>query len=157
TLTAWDAYGNQATGYTGTVRFTSSDGQAVLPGIYTFTAVDAGKHSFSAVLKTAGTQALTAMGATNGAVLGVQTVTVKPATASRLLVSAPSGVKAGVKFSLTITIVDAYGNVVPDYRGTVSFRSSDSSAGLPNNYRFTAGDQGTHTFIGLVLKKKSKQ
>ena len=31
TVTAYDAYGNVATGYTGTVQFTSSDSQAVLP------------------------------------------------------------------------------------------------------------------------------
>ena len=36
TVTAVDAYGNVATGYTGTVHFTSSDGQAVLPANYTF-------------------------------------------------------------------------------------------------------------------------
>jgi len=31
TVTAFDQYGNIATGYTGTVHFGSSDGQAVLP------------------------------------------------------------------------------------------------------------------------------
>ena len=41
TVTALDQYGNVATGYTGTVHFTSSDGQAVLPANYTFTAGDA--------------------------------------------------------------------------------------------------------------------
>ena len=48
TVTAEDAYDNAATGYTGTVHFTSSDGQAVLPGDYTFTAGDAGAHTFTA-------------------------------------------------------------------------------------------------------------
>ena len=47
TVTALDAYGNMATGYTGTVHFTSSDGQAVLPANYTFIAGDAGVHTFS--------------------------------------------------------------------------------------------------------------
>ena len=59
TVTAYDAYGNVATGYTGTVHFTSSDAQAVLPANYTFTAGDAG-HTFSATLETAGTQSITA-------------------------------------------------------------------------------------------------
>ena len=31
TVTAYDTYGNVATGYTGTVHFTSSDAQATLP------------------------------------------------------------------------------------------------------------------------------
>src|SRR5262249_30488364 len=111
TVTAWDAYGDRATGYRGTVRFTSSDAQAVLPGNSTVTAVDAGMHSFSAVLKTAGTQSLTAADTTNAAIAGTQSVTVNPAAASRLLLSAPASVKAGAKFSLTVTVVDAYGNV----------------------------------------------
>ena len=60
TVTAYDAYGNVATGYTGTVTFTSSDGQAALPASYTFTAADAGTHTFSVTLETAGTQSITA-------------------------------------------------------------------------------------------------
>ena len=47
TVTAQDAYGNTATGYTGTVHFTSSDGQAVLPADYTFAAGDNGTHTFT--------------------------------------------------------------------------------------------------------------
>ena len=56
TVTADDAFGNTATGYLGTVHFTSSDGLAVLPGNYTFTAGDAGAHTFTngVTLKTAG-------------------------------------------------------------------------------------------------------
>lgn len=45
-LTAYDANGNIATGYRGTVQFTSSDGAATLPVPYTFTAADAGMHIF---------------------------------------------------------------------------------------------------------------
>src|SRR5262249_50918475 len=157
TVTAWDAYGNLATGYAGTVRFTSSDPQAVLPADYTFTAADAGLHTFSAVLKTAGKQSLTATDTANAALAGTQPVTVTPAAASRLLLSAPAGVSAGAKFSLTVTVVDAYGNVVTGYRGTLKFSSSDPTATLPRNYTFTASDQGVHTFTGLVLKKKGKQ
>jgi probable HAF family extracellular repeat protein len=48
---AQDAYGNVATGYRGTVHFTSSDTQAVLPADYTFAASDNGAHTFSATLK----------------------------------------------------------------------------------------------------------
>jgi hypothetical protein len=157
TITARDPYGNRAIGYTGTVRFTSSDAKAVIPGSYTFTATDAGAHTFSAVLKTAGTQSLTATDIVNAAVTGAQYITVNPAAASRLLVSAPASVKAGARFSLTVTAVDAYGNVVTGYRGTIAFRSSDSTALLPENYTFTAADRGVHPFTGLMLKKKGKQ
>src|SRR5262249_62349741 len=82
---------------------------------------------------------------------------VAPAAASRLLLSAPASVNAGVKFSLTVTAVDAYGNVVTGYRGRIAFRSSDSTAALPKNYTFSASDQGVHTFAGLVLRKRGKQ
>jgi hypothetical protein len=50
------------TGYTGTVHFTSSDPQAVLPADYTFTAADQGSHTFSGVkLRTKGLQTITAI------------------------------------------------------------------------------------------------
>jgi hypothetical protein len=55
-----DAYGNSVTGYTGTVHFTSSDRKASLPANYTFSTADPGYHFFSATLKTAGTQSITA-------------------------------------------------------------------------------------------------
>src|SRR5579859_5838561 len=62
TVTAKDPYGNIATGYRGTIQFTSSDGQAVLPGNYTFVAGDNGAHTFAngVTLKTAGNQTVTA-------------------------------------------------------------------------------------------------
>jgi hypothetical protein len=47
TVTAPDAYGNTATSYTGTVKFTSSDSKARLPANYSFTAMDAGVHTLS--------------------------------------------------------------------------------------------------------------
>jgi hypothetical protein len=157
TVTALDAYDNRATGYPGTVRFTSSDPQAVLPGNYTFTAADAGMHTFSATLKTAGYQSLTATDTVNAALTGLQGNTVKAAAASRLAVSAPTSVSAGVRFSLTVTVKDAYGNVVTGYTGTIHFTSTDTTATLPKNYTFTAADNGVHTFSGLVLRKKGNQ
>jgi hypothetical protein len=156
TVTASDAYGNRTTGYTGAVRFTSTDPWAVLPPGYTFTAADAGQHTFSATLKTAGTQSLTATD-TTGAIAGIQHVTVNPAAASRLVLSAPASVNANAAFSVTATVVDAYGNIVTGYRGTLSFGSSDAMANLPKKYTFTAADQGVHAFTNLRLKKKGKQ
>ncbi|MGH7135538.1 MAG: hypothetical protein ACREHD_07345, partial [Pirellulales bacterium] len=52
---------------------------------------------------------------------------------------------------------DAYGNIVTGYVGTIHFTSSDSRAKLPANYTFTAGNNGVHTFTGLVLKKAGNQ
>ncbi|HSK44268.1 MAG TPA: hypothetical protein VLA83_10325, partial [Candidatus Binatia bacterium] len=46
-------------GYLGTLHFTSSDGLAVLPADYTFTAADAGIHTFQVTFNTLGTQTIT--------------------------------------------------------------------------------------------------
>jgi len=153
---ALDAYDNRA-GYTGTVRFTSSDPQAVLPGNYTFTAADAGMHTFSATLKTAGYQSLTATDTVNAALTGLQGNTVKAAAASQFIISAPATVNAGASFGLTLTVEDAYGNIVTNYTGTVHFSSTDTKSRLPSNYTFTTADKGVHTFTGLVLRTRGNQ
>ncbi|HBI41831.1 MAG TPA: hypothetical protein DDY78_03115 [Planctomycetales bacterium] len=158
TVTLKDAYGNTASGYTGTVHFTSSDGKAALPANYTFTVADAGVHTFSVILKTAGTQSITVADTTTASLTGTDGgVTVKPAAASQFIISAASSVTSGVAFSLTITVEDAYGNVVTGYVGTIHFKSTDRTATLPANYTFTAADKGVHTFTGLVLNKTGKQ
>ncbi|MGH7134350.1 MAG: FG-GAP-like repeat-containing protein [Pirellulales bacterium] len=152
TVTLKDAYGNVATGYNSTVHFTSSDAKAVLPANYTFISVDAGKHTFSATLKTAGTQSISATDTVNASLHGTDSgVTVKAAAASKFMLSAPSSVMPGVAFSLTVSVEDAYGNIVTGYVGTVHFSSSDNRAKLPANYTFTAGNNGVHSFTGLVL------
>jgi ELWxxDGT repeat protein len=155
TVTLKDPYGNIASGYTGTVHFTSSDAKAVLPANYTFTTADAGQHTFRVILTTAGTQSITVTDTTSAGLTGAQGgITVRAGAASKFLITAPSTVKAGVPFSLTLTVQDAYGNVVTDYTGTVRFTSTDRSATLPANYTFTAADQGVHTFTGLILRKR---
>jgi hypothetical protein len=157
TVTLKDLYGTIATGYTGTVHFTSSDAKALLPSNYTFTTADAGVHTFSATLKTAGTQSITATDIAAPGLVGSEGgITVNPAAASQFVISGPSSVSAGVPFSLTIKVEDAYGNVVTGYTGTVHFSSTDNKATLPANYTFTAADKGVHTFTGLVLRKKGK-
>ena len=137
TVTAEDAFGNVATGYTGTVQFTSTDGQAVLPANYTFTGADAGTHTFSVTLETAGSESVTATDTTTGSITGSASTTVSAAPASTLSVSAPSTATAGTAFNVTVTAKDAYGNTATGYTGTVKFTSSDGQAVLPANYTFT--------------------
>ena len=69
TVTAKDAGGDVATWYRGAIHFTSSDSSAVLPTDYAFIATDAGTHTLSVTLRTAGTQSVTA---TDGSVTGNQ-------------------------------------------------------------------------------------
>jgi hypothetical protein len=76
TLTASlkDALGNQATTYAGTVHFSSSDMAAQtagkLPADYTFTAADAGTHTFSASLMTPPSQTISMADTANPSLSG---------------------------------------------------------------------------------------
>ena len=76
TVTALDAYGNIATGYLGTIHFTSSDARANLPSDYTFVAADAGVHTFTMIFKKSGTQTLTATDTHTGSIKGSASVKV---------------------------------------------------------------------------------
>jgi hypothetical protein len=60
TARAEDVYGNTASGYTGTVSFSSSDPDAFLPTPYTFTSADLGAKTLGRViLRATGTQTIT--------------------------------------------------------------------------------------------------
>jgi len=64
------------TGYTGTVHFTSSDLQAILPADYTFGVNDAGAHVFSFTLNTLGDQTITVTDTHSSGFIGTTTVNV---------------------------------------------------------------------------------
>ena len=148
TVTAYDAYGNVATGYTGTVTMTSSDPQAILvPSSYTFDAADAGKHTFSVTLETAGTQSITATDTGTASLTAAESnIAVKAAAAANLKVTGfPTTDTAGAAGNVVVTAYDAYGNVATGYTGTVSLTSSDPHAVLPSSFTFT-GTTGPHTF-----------
>jgi hypothetical protein len=70
TVEALDPYGNIATGYSGTVTFSSDEGHADLPADYTFTAADAGVHVFSATFNRFGTFSLTATDTSDPTITG---------------------------------------------------------------------------------------
>jgi hypothetical protein len=151
---AFDALGRVATGYTGTVTFTSSDPYpAALPANYTFTAYERGVHTFSGVtLFTAGSQTVTAQDTADSSITGNAAVTVAAAPANHLLLAASTATVVGMPFGMTLTALDPYGNVDTNYAGTVAFQSSDPYPGLlPSNYTFTASDNGTHAFSASLF------
>ncbi|HEY1861068.1 MAG TPA: DUF4214 domain-containing protein [Gemmataceae bacterium] len=158
TVTAEDGSGHIADSYRGTIHFTSSDGQADLPANYTFTAADAGVHTFSVTLKTAGMQSLTSTDTVTGSITGSQSnITVNPAaTSSFQVVGFPSPTIAGVASAFTVTAEDAFGNITPAYLGTVKLTSSDAQASLAGNYTFVSGDAGAHSF-NATLKTAGAQ
>src|SRR5260370_23031277 len=67
TVNALDASNNVATGYSGTVHFTSTDSQAALPANSTLTN---GTATFSATLKTIGSQTITATDSVTASIAG---------------------------------------------------------------------------------------
>ncbi len=124
-VTAANSQGNPVPGYQGTVSFSSSDGQAVLPSNYTFTGADAGVHQFSVTLKTAGNQTVTAVDLADPTLAATVTVSVTAGPAATLILNTPSEAKATHAFNVTVTLHDQFGNVATGYRGTVHFTSTE--------------------------------
>ena len=156
TVTAKDLFGNLATGYTGTIALTSSDGQAVFAGgtTYTFLAGDAGVHAFTnTTLATAGVQSITAADATNHLTGSENGIVVAAIAANHLVVTAyPTPTIAGVAHTFTVTARDFFGNIAPTYTGTVALSSTDPlSTFAPTPYTFTAADAGIHVFTGTFI------
>jgi uncharacterized protein (TIGR03437 family) len=137
TVTARDQFNNTATGYAGTVRFSSSDGAAVLPANTTLTN---GAGSLSATLKTAGSQTITATDTVSGAITGISaSIAVSAGAATHFTVSAPVSTTAGTAISFTVTAFDQFNNTATAYAGTVRFNSSDGQATVPANSLLTNG------------------
>jgi len=166
TATVYDAVGNVATGYTGTVAFSSTNiaGRPVpdLPSNYTFLAAEGGRHTFT------GTERVTLFGAgdlvvtvtdqtpiaTPAANLPVR-VTPGPAAGLSVTRTGTTNVPAGTSFSLTVSALDAYGNVATNYLGRVVFTTDDTHTApapvLPAAYQFVAGDGGGKLFPTVTL------
>jgi hypothetical protein len=139
TVTALDFRNNIATGYTGTVHFTSSDGAAVLPVNLTLTN---GVGTVSATLKTVGSQTITATDTVTASITGTSSpinVTAAGGAATHFSVSAPASATPGTAFGFTVTALDANNNTSIGYAGTVHFTSSDGTAVLPANSALTNG------------------
>jgi hypothetical protein len=137
TVTALDASNHTATGYTGTVHFTSTDGQAGLPGDATLTN---GVGTFTATLKTAGGQTITATDTAKPAFNGTSNlIAVSPAAASHLTVNGPTTVVAGTAGNYTVTALDPYGNTATPYTGPVTLAATDPAAVVPGPFTLTGG------------------
>lgn len=69
---------------------------------------------------------------------------------ARFQVDGPDQWIAGAPFTITVTALDAYGNVVNSFAGQTIFQSSDAAAGLPDSYTFTAADLGSQSFTATL-------
>lgn len=157
TVRALDASNNVVTTYTGTAHFTSNDGAAVLPADYTFTAADAGSHTFSATLARAGPQqSVTATdvaqpAVTGTALLAVQAPDLVPPT---IQVTAPAD---GARYARGAGIVAAYacadagGSGVAGCAGSVGSGSAiDTSTLGPKSFTVDATDNAGNRSSALV-------
>ena len=156
-VTAKDQFGNVATGYTGTIHFTSSDTSAgvVLPPDSRLTN---GQGTFSATLTKAGAQTVTAKDTVAPALTATATINVVAASASTLVLTAPPTTTAGQAFTVNVTLKDRFGNVATGYTGRVHFSSSDTLplVVLPPDYTFTGGDAGSHSFSVTLVTPPSQ-
>ena len=84
TVTAKDGAGGTAAGYRGTIHFASDDGAAGLPADYTFTAGDAGTHTFASgvTMMTAGTHEVRVLDTAKTSISGVLAGIVVTSTAT---------------------------------------------------------------------------
>src|SRR5205823_5344566 len=116
---------------------TSSDPQAVLPANSTLVN---GVRTFSATLKTAGTQTITATDTANATITGTSnSILVSPLAATHFAVSAPASAFVNNAFNFTVTAQDQFNNTATSYAGTVHFSSTDGAAVLPANSTLTNG------------------
>ena len=128
-VTALDFYNNVATSYTGSVRFTSTDGSAALPVISSLTL---GTGTFPVTFGTAGAQTVTATDTITATITGTSApVTVSAAPPTHFSVSAPGAATAGTPFNVTVTALSASNALVSSYAGTIHFTSTDPNAVLP--------------------------
>jgi hypothetical protein len=68
------------------------------------------------------------------------------------LTDLPPSLGAGTPSMLTVTARDPFNNIATGYTGTVHLLSTDPNANLPDDYTFTAADNGIHTFAALILQ-----
>jgi uncharacterized repeat protein (TIGR01451 family) len=106
TVTARDASNAVATGYAGTVHFTSTSA-GTLPADYTYVGGDNGVHVFSVTLTQAGARSITATDTGNASITGTGNLTVDPsADLSVTKVDTPDPVFTGNNITYTITVTN---------------------------------------------------
>jgi hypothetical protein len=149
TVTAKDPYGNVATGYTGTVAFTSSDAAATLPANYPFTSANQGVHAFSLTFGTAGTQSVTVTDTTSHFSATQSGISVAPAAPINLAASAVSNSQINLTWTASkgatgylvqqsLSATTGWAQVGSTTGSTTTFDQTGLSAGTTYFYRVVA-------------------
>ena len=141
TVRALDASNNTVNSFSDTVHFTSSDPAATLPADSTLTN---GTGTFTAILRTAGNQTITATDTANSLINGTSNaIAIGAAQPAHFALTAPASATAGIAFTFTVTVQDQFNNTVTFYPGTVHFTSSDPAATLPADGHLPTSGVGT--------------
>jgi len=155
TVTAVDASGARAAGYTGTVEFGGAGGRAGLPARYTFTSADYGTHTFPGVtLTTPGPQVFTATDVLTVSISGQSPIIEnRSGIATHFLIKPlATHVAANTPVRVTITALDAH-NAPAVYSVTVHFTSSSAHAVLPNDVTILPGTGATRTLNHFLFHR----
>ena len=90
-------------------------------------------------------QSLTATDVGDAAITGTQSGVMVDVVADRLTVALQSlAPVAGVPVAVRVAATDGYGNIDPNYAGTVRFTGSDTDGQYPGPYAFAPADAGVH-------------
>jgi hypothetical protein len=123
-----------------------------------FTGTDSGVHTFTqgATLVTAADQTITVADTLTSSISGTsEAILVTPGDATQFRIEPSTRTPtAGVPFSVTVTVQDAYHNPVTAYTGAVYLSSTDPQASRLESHPFAAADNGVFIFSGpnMVLK-----
>ena len=155
TVTALDGSGSTDTNYAGTVHFTSSDGQPILPPDSTLTN---GVGTFAVTLKTVGTQTIVATDMVTPSITGSASVGVTPAAAARLsFTQSPSNARYASVFPIqpVVKAYDSYGNLAtaasdPGIALTIKSGTPASGGGTLTGCAYT-WSLGIATFSGCQI------
>jgi len=149
-----DATDKVKTDYTGTVKFTSTDGKAILPEDYTFKIGDAGFKKFSIKYRSAGNQTVTINDATAGISETSDKTSVNPGKAVSIKIS-PDGytVSSGNSIEFAGMALDKFDNQF-DVTEEILWDIDDEAGGDWTDNEYTAEIEGvwtvTGTYTGLV-------
>jgi fibronectin type 3 domain-containing protein len=158
TVTAKDANGNIATNYVGTVHFTSSDSQAVLPANYAFVAADKGVHVFSATLETVGTQSITATDTVTPSITGTQSgITVNAAVKSLSvsITTSKSSYLGGSSVPITVTVKDSSSGALLQ-GASVTVKVVNPSGSTVATYSGKTGSNGQAKFTYTLARSAAR-
>jgi hypothetical protein len=146
TVTAFDAFGNVATGYSGLIVLGGTDPQM---SVACATPLANGSQTFCVTLRTNGGQRLQATNALfNPSIISdSQPIHVIPGPAVRFVLFAPLSVTGGAPFNFSVAARDLYNNNAISYVGTVHFTSDDANAVLPPGSTLT---NGLRTFSAVL-------